>query len=70
MIILSDSNRLIVSFKFPPDDDISGIVVAKRIIVDGSRVDVLQNGQDDESAYFEPVDEFINERLYTSNASN
>ena len=66
MIILSDSNRLIVSFKFPPDDDISGIVVAKRIIVDGSRVDVLQNGMDDESAYFEAVDEFINERLYTS----
>lgn len=66
MIILSDSNRLIVSFKFPPDDDISGIVVAKRIIVDGSQVDVLQNGLDDESAYFEAVDEFINERLYTS----
>ena len=67
MIILSDSNRLIVSFKFPPDEDISGIVVAKRIIVDGSPVDVLHNGLDsDDLTDFDAVEEFINERLYTS----
>ena len=69
MIILSDSDnaeKLVISFKFPPDKDISGIVVAKRIIKDNSVVDVLQNAQDDDSYNFDEVNDFINERLYVS----
>ena len=69
MIILSEPDndrKLVISFKFPPDKDISGIVVAKRIIKEGSVVDVLQNAQDDESYNFDEINDFINERLYVS----
>ncbi len=65
MIILSEADKLIISFKFPPDSDISGIVVAKRIINDNSKVDVLHNHVDDESLNFEKLDDLINERLET-----
>ena len=72
MIILEDSkndtvDKLVVSYKFPPDNDISGIVVAKRIINNDSMVDVIHN--DDLNNKFlntDIVDDFINERLTTS----
>ena len=70
MIILSEADKnadkLVVSFKFPPDKDISGIVVAKRILEDKSIVDVLQNTQNDENLDFDAVNDFINERLCVS----
>lgn len=65
MIILNQSNKLVISFKFPPDNDVSGIVVAKRIINDNSKVDVLHNHIDEEHFNFENADELINKRLET-----
>lgn len=66
MIILSESDKLVVSFKFPPDKDISGIVVAKRIINDNSKVDILHNKQEnDDTLNFDKLDDYINERLCT-----
>ena len=66
MIILSETDKLVISFKFPPDSDVSGIVVAKRIINDNSKVDVLHNHIEDDSLDFQHLDEFINERFETS----
>lgn len=66
MIIVSESDKLVVSFKFPPDNDVSGIVVAKRIIQNNSKVDLLYNSIDNESLDFERLDDFINERFVTS----
>ena len=66
MIILSESDKLVISFKFPPDNDVSGIVVAKRIINGNSKVDLLYNNADNEFLSFERLDDLINERLETS----
>ena len=69
MIILSEpdnNKKLVISFKFPPDKDISGIVVAKRIINGNSVVDVLQNSLYDGNYNFEEIDDYIDERLYVS----
>ena len=67
MIVLNDVDKLVISFKFPPSDDVSGIVVAKRIIKQDSPVDVLQN-EVDESEYlnFDIIDKYINERFVVS----
>ena len=63
MIVLNDVDKLVISFKFPPDNDVSGIVVAKRIINDNSKVDVLHNHIDEEHFNFENADELINNEL-------
>ncbi|MDO5831760.1 MAG: hypothetical protein Q4Q14_02880 [Methanobrevibacter sp.] len=64
---MNDVDKLVISFKFPPSDDVSGIVVAKRIIKQDSPVDVLQN-EVDESEYlnFDIIDKYINERFVVS----
>ena len=70
MIILSEFNKnadkLVVSFKFPPNNDISGIIVAKRIISDNMKVDVLHNKNDDAQSIDLDLDDFINERMEVS----
>lgn len=70
MIVLSESknnaDKLIVSFKFPPDNDIGGIVVAKRIIENDSVVDVLHNTLYEGNLDFSVMDDLINERLCVS----
>ena len=58
MIILNGSDKLIISFKFPPDSDVSGIVVAKRIINNGLKVDILHNHVDGETLHFEKLDDY------------
>ena len=60
-------DTLVISFKFPPTIDTSGIVAAKRIIKNNSIVDVLHNmDEDDTSLNFKGLDELINERLTTN----
>ncbi|WP_406535714.1 hypothetical protein [Methanobrevibacter sp.] len=63
---MSESDKLVISFKFPPDNDVSGIVVAKRIITDNSKVDVLLNHVDNDFLDFVNLDNFINERFEVS----
>lgn len=69
MIILSESNsdKLVISFNFPPNKDISGIVVAKRIINDNSKVDVIHNvGKNTDDFKFDFSEDFIDTRFATS----
>ena len=66
MIILADADKLIISFKFPPDSDVSGIVVAKRIINAESKVDILHNHIEGETLHIEKLDDYLNERYETS----
>lgn len=61
------ADRLVISFKFPPENDISGIVVFKRIINDKKLVDLLHNKLDDNIySNFEVINQFINDRLNTT----
>ena len=67
MIDLDNVDKLVVSFKFPPSDDVSGIVVGKRIINGNCPVDVLHNEVgDDEYLNFDIIEEYVNERLIVS----
>lgn len=67
MIDLDNINKLVISFKFPPSDDINGIVVAKRVIKQDSIVDVIHNEvYESEYLNFDIVDKYINERLIVS----
>ena len=67
MIALDNVDKLVISFKFPPSDDVSGIVVGKRIINEGSPVDVLHNEVDEsEFLKFDVIDKYINERFIVS----
>ena len=60
-------DTLVISYKFPPSNDINGIVLAKRIINNNSLVDVLLNKvEDDEYINFDEIDNYINNRFYTS----
>ena len=43
-------DTLVISFKFPPTIDTSGIVAAKRIIKNNSIVDVLHNMDEDDTS--------------------
>ena len=56
--------NLVISYKFPPSTDVSGIILSKRVIEDGGKVDLLNVSSDDESDhdYGNLVNEFINER--------
>ena len=55
---------LVISYNFPPSTDVSGIILAKRIIEAGEKVDLLNVSLDDELDHdFENlVKEYINER--------
>ena len=55
---------LVVSYNFPPSTDVSGIILAKRIIEAGEKVDLLKVSLDDELDHdFESlVNEYINEK--------
>lgn len=67
MIALDNVDKLVISFKFPPSDDVSGIVVGKRIIKEGLPVDVLHNEVDEsELIDFEIMDRYVNERIIVS----
>lgn len=67
VFILSNADELVISFRFPPITDISGIVVAKRIIEDGIQVDVLHNDVENfDYISLDIADEFINERMTVS----
>lgn len=60
-------DTLVISFKFPPTIDTSGIVAAKRIIKNGEMVDVLHNLDDENASLnFKGLDDYINERLTTT----
>lgn len=67
MIVLDNVDKLVISFKFPPSDDVSGIVVGKRIIKDDSLVDVIHNEVDEsEFLNFDVIEKYINERFVVS----
>ena len=55
---------LVISYRFPPSDDVSGIILAKRVIEDGKKVDLLNVSAGDESdhAFENLVNEFICEK--------
>lgn len=55
------SDNLIISYYFPPSNNISGIVLAKRIILKNQKVDVLTTNQDDSLTDF--INEFINNKI-------
>ena len=60
-------SKYLISFKFPPTIDTSGIVAAKRIIKNGEMVDVLHNLDDENASLnFKGLDDYINERLTTT----
>lgn len=63
----TNTDNLFISFKFPPDKDIGGIIAAKRIIKNNLKVDVLHNslGNEDDLS-FKEINNFIHERLSTS----
>lgn len=57
-------SNLIVSYLFPPSHDISGIVVAKRIITDDEKVDVLTTIENSSEDLFSClVNEYVDERF-------
>lgn len=68
MINLKDSSdTLVISYEFPPSDDINGIVLAKRIINGNLTADVIQNKvKNDNLISFDILDDFITTRLYTT----
>lgn len=55
------SDELFISYFFPPSSNISGIVQAKRIIVNNKRVDVLTTHQDKVLSDF--INDFIDNRI-------
>lgn len=62
-----NADTLVISYKFPPSDDINGIVLAKRIITNGSFVDVILNKvEEHEHINFDEIDNYIDNRFYTS----
>jgi hypothetical protein len=62
-----NTDTLVISYKFPPSNDINGIVLAKRIINAKSVVDVILNKVDeDEHTNFDEIERYINNRFYTS----
>lgn len=62
-----NADTLVISYKFPPSNDINGIVLAKRIITNDSLVDVVLNKvEEDEHIHFDEIDKNIDNRFYTS----
>lgn len=62
-----NADTLVISYKFPPSNDINGIVLAKRIITNGSLVDVILNKvEEHEHINFDEIDNYIDNRFYTS----
>lgn len=59
------SDELVISFLFPPSDNVSGITVSKRIIENNEIVDVLQAKckNNPNSKFNECIDEYIGERI-------
>lgn len=59
------SEKLIISFLFPPSDRVSGITVFKRIIENDEIVDVLQANSKDNSnlALNENIEKYIDDRI-------
>lgn len=57
--------NLIIGYLFPPSDDISGIVQAKRVLADKKRVDVVVSDDANGSCrdFADVVDEYINEKI-------
>ena len=61
------SDELIISYSFPPSRDISGIVMAKRIISRDKKVDVLTTVNDSsEDLFTSVIDEYIEKRYCIS----
>ena len=59
------SDELIISYFFPPSNNISGIVLAKRIINNNKKVDVLTTNQDNSLEDFsEILDDFIKNKIF------
>ncbi len=55
------SDELVISYYFPPSNNISGIVLAKRIISNNRKVDVLTTNQNDSLTDF--INEFIDNKI-------
>lgn len=60
-----DKNKLIIAYAFPPYEDSSGNVIAKRIIDHGNTVDIIQNNFNNAFDYEfnEIVDKYIDKRI-------
>lgn len=61
----NSSETLIISYMFPPSDDVSGIVQAKKILADKKKVDILvsDSGSKSFDGLTDFTDELINERI-------
>ena len=59
------SSQLIIASAFPPNKNTSGNAMAKRVILSGNKVDVIQNNINNnlDNEFNEVVNEFINERI-------
>ncbi|WP_458453948.1 hypothetical protein [Methanobrevibacter sp.] len=58
------SDELYVSFLFPPEDDVSGLTVFKRIISNEKQVDVLQANFNKSDSDFDVVNDYIDKRIF------
>lgn len=67
----NDVNRLVISSKFPPFDDVSGIVLSKRIILNKEPVDVIYQNYKDSNDFDinDLVDFYIVNRMVVENKS-
>ena len=65
-------DELVISYLFPPSRDVSGMVLAKRFIVDNKHFDVIQaNVRDDLDLEFKrAVDDYINEQIVVDISCN
>lgn len=61
----NSSETIIISYMFPPSDDVSGIVQAKKILADKKKVDILvsDSGSKSFDGLTDFTDELINERI-------
>ena len=61
----SSCETLVVSYLFPPSDDVSGIVQAKRILVDKKTVDIVvsDSGNDLTVKLADFVNEYLNDKI-------
>lgn len=59
------SDELVISFLFPPSDNVSGITVSKRIIKNSKTVDILQVKFDksDDNEFNHVMGEYVNNRI-------
>ena len=69
---MSGADELVVSFYFPPSNDVAGIVLAKRHILEGKKFDVIQNFSNDnlDWEFNDLLDEYINERILIESDCN